>query len=81
MSKLDFSKRLRFWVRITLFAGVVVAGLYFVFDLATPKPYKLLITTGLLGFLLYFLLGGGGGGKGDGWKNDGGFQGWWIAGD
>lgn len=42
-------------------AGMVVVGLYFVFDPTTPKLYKLLIGFGLLGLLLYFFLGGGGG--------------------
>lgn len=79
MSKPDFSKRLRFWVRFTLFVGVVVGGLYFAIDPATPKLYKLLIVFGLLGLLLYFFLWGGGGGKGDGWRNDGGPQSWWYA--
>ena len=60
MPKPYFSKRMRFWSRFTLFMGVVVAGLHFIFDPATPKLYKLLIAVGLLGLLLYFFLGGGG---------------------
>ena len=50
-----------FWSRLTFFVGMVVVGLYFVFDPATPKLYKLLIALGVLGFLLFFFLGGGGG--------------------
>jgi len=61
MSKPDLSKRLRFWVRISFFVGIVVAGLYFVFDPATPKLYKLLIAFGLLGIILFFFMGSGGG--------------------
>jgi len=61
MSKSDLSKRLRFWVRFTFFVGIVVAGLYFVFDPSTPKLYKLLIAFGLLGVILFLFLGGGGG--------------------
>ena len=63
MSKTGFSKRLGFWVRLTFFVGVVVAGFYFILDPATPKLYKLLIVIGLLALLLYFLLGGGGKGE------------------
>jgi len=76
MSKSNFSKRLRFWARLVFILGLLVAGFYFVFDPSTPKLYKLLIVLGILGFILYFFMGGGGGGKGDGWKNDGGWQGW-----
>jgi hypothetical protein len=61
VSQSKFSKRLFFWTRITLFVGVVAVGIYFVIDPATPRLYKLLIAAGLLGLLLYFLLGRGGG--------------------
>lgn len=40
---------------------IVAFGLYFVFDPATPKLYKLLIAIGVLGFVLFFFMGGGGG--------------------
>jgi hypothetical protein len=43
------------------FVGIVVAGLYFVFDPTTPKPYKLLIIFGLLGIALFFFMGSSGG--------------------
>ncbi len=49
---------MRFWSRSTLFIGIVAVSLYFIFDPATPKLYKLLIVVGLLGLLLYCLLGG-----------------------
>ncbi len=65
MSKTNFSKQLRFWVRFTLVAGVVAVGLYFVINPATPKLYKLFVAVGLLGLLLYFFLGGGGGKGGE----------------
>jgi len=61
MSKSYILKRWRFWSRLTLFVGIVVAGLYFVFDPATPKLYKLLIAFGLLGIILFFFMGSGGG--------------------
>ncbi len=61
MPKPDVSKRLRFWSRFTLFVGMVALGLYFVFDPTTPKLYKLLMTLGVLGFLLFFFMGSGGG--------------------
>ena len=67
-------------MRLTFFVGLLVVGIYYVIDPATPKLYRLLIAFGLLGFLLYFFLGGGGG-KGDGWKNDGSWQSWWVGGD
>lgn len=54
MSKAGSSKRFRLWVRFTLCAGIVVADLYFVFDFSTLNFYKLLITVGLLGSLLFF---------------------------
>ena len=60
---------MRFSVRFTLFVGLLVVGLYYVIDPATPKLYRLLVALGLLGFLLYFFLGDGGGGKGDGFRN------------
>lgn len=68
MSESNFSKRLGFWVRQALFVSLLVVGLYFVFDPATPKLYQLLIAFGLLGLLLYYFLGGGGS-KDDGLKN------------
>ena len=61
MSKSDISNSLRFWLRLTLFMGMVGVGLYFVFDPAAPRTYKILILLSILGFLLYFFLGGGGG--------------------
>ena len=69
MSRSYFTKRLRFWVRQALFAGLLVVGLYFINDSATPELYQLLIAFGLLGLLLYYFLGGGGS-RGDGWKNE-----------
>jgi hypothetical protein len=61
MSKSFDSKRLGFCVRLTFFMVIVVVGLYFVIDPATPKLLKLLSALGVLGIILYFFLGGGGG--------------------
>ena len=56
-------------MRQAFFAGLLIVGLYFVFDPATPELYQLLISFGLLGLLLYYFLGGGGC-KDDGLKNE-----------
>ena len=48
-------------MRRACLAGMVVVGLYFVFDPATPRLYKLWIALGVLGFILYFFVGSGGG--------------------
>ena len=61
MFKVDFSKRLSFWLQLILLVGIVAGGVYFLVDPATPKILKLLITFIILGFVLFFFIGGGGG--------------------
>jgi hypothetical protein len=79
MSGAYFTKRLHFWVRQALYAGLLVVGLYFINDSATPELYQLLIAFGLLGLLLYYFLGGGGS-RGDGWKNEEDHEIDWVGG-
>jgi hypothetical protein len=61
MNKSSNLTRLRFWLRFTFFMVMVCVGIYFVFDPAVPRLYKLLLALGVMGILLYVFLGGGGG--------------------